>query len=298
VKRKVVVGLLTDEQEFQLMQAADARAAGERTGLEVEVVFAGNNAIQQIHQLYSFVHAPEEQRPVAIVVEAVSRDGMQRLARNATKAGIAWVQQWRAEYLAALRAENPEVPVASISVDENEVGRVQALQLRALLPERGEALLVQGPVDSETASRRLDGFQKGMEGSAVRLRQVLNGDWTAKSAEAALASFLRLKTTDGFRLDAVVCQNDSMASGALDALRATRNDWAKLVLIGCDGLPHGGKRMVEEGRLAATVIKPWPTGAAIDLVARTRRGEPAPLDTILGVTSHPPLEDLARRRPR
>jgi hypothetical protein len=55
MKARVVVSLLTSAQEFQLMQAADARAAGQRTGLEVEVVFAENNAIQQIQQLYSFI---------------------------------------------------------------------------------------------------------------------------------------------------------------------------------------------------------------------------------------------------
>ena len=88
MKRKIVVSLLTSEQEFQQMQAADARATAARLGLDVEVIFAENNAIQQIHQLYRHVHAPEAERPSAIVIEVVSRDGMERLARNALKAGI------------------------------------------------------------------------------------------------------------------------------------------------------------------------------------------------------------------
>ena len=43
---KVVVSLLTEEQEFQQMQAADARETASRLGLEVEVLFAENNAVQ------------------------------------------------------------------------------------------------------------------------------------------------------------------------------------------------------------------------------------------------------------
>jgi ABC-type sugar transport system substrate-binding protein len=108
--KKIVVSLLSSVQEFQVMQAADARAAGQRTGLEVEVVFAENNAIQQIHQLYSFIHLPEDQRPAAILVEAVSVDGMERVARNALKSGIAWVvQQWRtAKHSAIMDLRPPE----------------------------------------------------------------------------------------------------------------------------------------------------------------------------------------------
>jgi hypothetical protein len=89
---RVVVSLLTSGQEFQQMQAADAQAAGKRLGLQVEVIFAESNAIQQIHQLYTYIHAPAEQRPLAIVVEAVRAEGMERLARK--KAGASRSGRW------------------------------------------------------------------------------------------------------------------------------------------------------------------------------------------------------------
>ena len=186
------------------MLAADARAAGQRTGLDVEVVFCENNAIQQIQQLYSFIHAPEDQRPAALVVETVTSEGMERVARNALKAGIAWVgQQWRTEYLATLRAQHPKVPVVSVAVDEDEIGTIQARQVRALLPQGGGLLVVQGPGDSTTAVRRHDGLVSGLRNSGVEIRTALRGDWTARSAEAAVTSWLRLKTTEGVRIDAV-----------------------------------------------------------------------------------------------
>jgi ABC-type sugar transport system substrate-binding protein len=295
MNHKVVVALLTSAQEFQQMQAADARAAGQRTGLEVEVVFAENNAIQQIHQLYSFIHVPEERRPAAIVVEPVSPDGMERLARNAIKAGIGWViQQWRTDHLAALRAQNPKVPVVSVAVDEEEIGAIQAQQVRAVLPRGGGLLLLQGPIDSVNATRRRDGLLRGLPGSGLEIRTALNGDWTAKSGESAVTSWLRLKTTEDVQVDAVVSQNDSMAQGARAAIRGLRSDWTRLPFIGCDGLPEGGRRMVASGELAATVIKPTTTGPAVELIARTLQGHPAPPEVILHAESHPPLRELAR----
>jgi inositol transport system substrate-binding protein len=297
MKARVVVSLLSSAQEFQAIQAADARAAGQRTGVDVEVVFCENNAIQQIQQLYSFIHAPEERRPTALVVETVTSEGMERVARNALKAGIAWVgQQWRTEYLATLRAQHPKVPVVSIAVDEDEIGMIQARQVRALLPQGGGLLVVQGPSDSTTAVWRHDGLVSGLRNSTVEIRTALRGDWTAKSAEDAVTSWLRLKSTEGLRIDAVVSQNDAMASGARAAIRALRSEWSNLPFTGCDGLPEGGRRMVASGELTATLIKPPTTGPAVELIARTLGGQAAPPEVVLHAESHPPLETLARRR--
>lgn len=293
VKPRIVVSLLTSDQEFQQMQAADARATAQRLGIEVEVVFADNNAILQIHQLYRYVHAPEAERPAAIVVEAVSREGMERLARNAVRAGISWVvQQWGTEYLDALRAENPGAAIVSVSVDEEEIGRIQARQLQALRPDGGDLLFLQGPLESETAVRRMQGLQHGLTGSGVSVRRVLNGDWTEESAFRAVSSWLRLKTTESGKVDLVGSQNDSMAAGARQAILELRKEWAGIPFTGCDGLPNGGRQMVAAGRLAATIIKPTTTGPAVELIARKLQGHPVPPELVLHAQSHPPLEEL------
>jgi hypothetical protein len=66
---KIVVALLNEDQEFQQVQAQDARDAARRLGLEVEVHFAQGHAVVQIQQLFKHIHAPAEARPLAIVVE-------------------------------------------------------------------------------------------------------------------------------------------------------------------------------------------------------------------------------------
>jgi ABC-type sugar transport system substrate-binding protein len=299
MKPRVVVSLLTSAQEFQLLQAEDARASAQRAGIEVEIVFAENNPVQQIHQLYQFIHAPDGQRPAAIVVEAVSREGMERVARNAVRAGIGWLpQQWKTDYMETLPRENSRVPVASVSVDEPEIGRLQARQFAALLPQGGAVLFVQGPPDSLTAARRFQGLQEGIRAAfRIELKVVLNGDWTAGSAEAAVTSWLRLRTSASTVINLVGSQNDSMAEGARKAILQLRSDWTGLPFTGCDGVPEGGRRMVDARQLAATIVKPTTTGPAIELVARALRGQPIPPELVLQPQSYPPLPELASRRP-
>jgi ribose transport system substrate-binding protein len=294
---KVVVGLLSDAQEFQLMQAADAREAGTRAGLTIEVVFADNNAVQQIHQLFRYIHAPAEERPAAIVVETVTGEGLERVARNAVAAGIGWVLLNRqVPYVEELRRAHPGLAIVNVTVDQEEVGRIQGRQLRALLPKGGSVLYVQGPPDTSAAVGRLRGLEATVKGAGIELN-VLNGDWTEESGEKAVTGWLRLKTSEGFRPAALAAQNDAMAVGMRRAARAHRAEWARLPLLGCDGLPEGGQKLVARGELTATIVTPPPSGPAVALVARALAGEISPAELKLAPRSFPAEEALTRGGP-
>lgn len=293
---KVLVGLLNAEQEFQQLQARDAHEAGTRLGLDVDVAFAEGHAVVQIQQLFERIHAPEEKRPAAIVVETATADGLERVARNAVKAGIGWILvNVRAAYVDELREASPALPIGMVGTDQREVGRIQGRQVRALVGARGSALVVQGPANAWATTDRLEGLKETL-GSGFELRAV-NGDWTEASGERAVASWLRLKTNEAFRPDVVVAQNDSMAAGARRALASGRKEWgAALPFLGCDGLPAGGQKMVAERRLAATVVTPPNTGRALELVAAfLRTKQPVPREVLLAPSSFPPEAQLAPR---
>ena len=297
--RRVVVGLLTEEQEFQQMQAEDAREAGVRLDLEVEVVFAENNAIVQIQQLFHALRAPEEARPAAIVVEAVAQAGMDRVSRNAVKGGIGWILlSGTMSYIDELRNEHPDVLVSSVMADDVEIGRIQGRQARVLLPGGGAFLCVQGPPETPSADGRTQGMTEVIRGTNVEMRRVLHGDWTEASGERAVTSWLRLKSSEALRPDLVVCQNDAMAVGALRAMRALRPEWEGVPFTGCDGLPAGGLQLVEKGELVATVVKPTTTGPALELVARGLEGKIGESRIVLAPRSWPSEDDLASRRGR
>jgi ABC-type sugar transport system substrate-binding protein len=292
-KKRLVASFLSEDQEFQVMQAADAKLAAERAGLDLEVVYADNNAVLQIQQLFRFVHAPEAERPAAIIVETVVGEGLERVARNAARVGIGWVLlNRRVAYLESLRQEWPRLPISMVGTNQLEVGRIQGRQFRALLPKGGSVLYVQGPADTSAARERLEGMQESIAGTRIETK-VLYGEWTEGSATKAVVAWLRLKTSEGFHPALVGAQNDAMAIGARKALIAQRQEWSRLPFTGCDGLPEGGQRLVDVKLLAATVIVPSNAGPAVDLVARFLKGEPAPPEIVLSPSSYPPEPRLA-----
>ena len=132
-----------------------------------------------------------------------------------------------------------------------------------------------------------------MKGAGIELK-VLNGDWTEESGEKAVAGWLRLKTSEGFKPVALAAQNDAMAVGVRRAARAHRAEWARLPLLGCDGLPEGGQKLVARGELTATIVTPPPSGPAVALVARALAGEHPPAELKLAPRSFP---DRGRRSP-
>jgi ribose transport system substrate-binding protein len=289
---KGVVALLNADQEFQRLQAKDAREAGARLKLDVEVTFAEGHAVVQIQQLFKHIHAPEGDRPAVIVVEPATGEGLERVARNAVRAGIGWILvAGRVSYVDVLRQAHPGLPIAMLGVDQKEVGRIQGRQCRALVPGGGHVLCVQGPADSAATTGRLEGLKEAL-GAGFEVRG-LNGDWTDAGGEKAVASWLRLKTAEAFRPDAVVGQNDSMALGARKALREHLREWGSVPFLGCDGLPEGGEKLVAEGVLAATVVTPSNTGPALEIVARWLQTKHAPpREVLLSVRSHPPEDSL------
>ena len=297
---RVVASFLSRDQEFQVLQAEDARSACARQGLELQALFADNNAIEQIQQLFPLIYLPQAERPAAIVVETVTGEGLERVARKATEAGIGWVLlNRRVAYIGELREKFATLPIASVGTDQREVGRLQGRQFRALLPSGGSVLYVQGPPDTSVAQERLAGMQESVADAGLDVK-VLSGQWTEASGEKVVQAFLRLKTNAGWTAEVVGCQNDAMAVGARRAVGALpdaerRKAWAGAAYAGCDGLREGGQKLVRDGVLAATVVTPSNAGPAIDLVAEVlRTGRPAPAQVTLKPTSWP---DLGAIRP-
>ena len=296
-KPKVVVALLDESQEFQRLQADDARSRAAESGVSVDVVFAENSAIFQIQQLYKVIQITGEQRPHAILVETVAGGGLERVARAAVRAGIGWVLLNRkVPYIASLREENAGVPVMTVSTDQLEIGRLQGRQIRALVHGGAQDVVyVQGPSDTSAAQERLQGAREALEGSGIDLK-VVDGQWTEASGEQAMERWLRLKRFEKeTRIDVVACQNDAMAVGARRVLAAAGPELARVPLTGVDGLDDA--RLVRKGELTATVIVPSNTGPAVKLVADAlRNGTRVPERLLLPPVSFPEIDTLARLR--
>jgi ribose transport system substrate-binding protein len=292
---RIALLLLSEDQEFQRMQAADAERAATAAGLDLELYYAKNNTMVQVEQLYRLTHAREGARPVAIVIASVDGEGLPRVARDAAKAGIGWIVLNReVGYIESLRAEYPALPFATVTTDQLAIGRIQGRQFRQLLPGGGGMLYIQGPSDTSAARQRLQGMQDEIAGTRINA-QVLTGDWSEKSGGDALQFWMRFSTSREFDVRLIAAQNDAMAIGARTAAGALRADWTHLPFTGCDGLPDGGRGLVDAGQLAATVIVRSNAGPAVDLVVAHRNGKPIAPRVVLPPRPYPDVLSAAGR---
>jgi ribose transport system substrate-binding protein len=303
VKRvRVIVSLTTDDNDYQIEQAVAAEEAAARLGIDVEILYAGNDAIQQSQQILKVIQGPKNSLPDAIVFEPVGATALPQAARAAAAANIGWVVlNHDAEYIADLRRTS-HAPVFSVSSDHLEIGRIQGQQISALTREGGTVLYIQGPTENSAARDRTRGTQQTKR-SDIKLI-MLKGKWTEESSYKAVSSWARLSTSQKTPLDMVAAQDDSMALGARKAFQelpdvTLRTRWLRLPFIGCDGLPKTGQEYVKSGTLTATVAVPPNTRLALEMLVQAKQSGKQPAQLALTVpSSFPQVNELAEGRPK
>lgn len=298
-KLRFLVSLTTDDNDYQIEQAQSAEAAARKCGVELQVIYADNDAITQSTQLLKAIQAEEEHRPDAIIFEPVGGTALPQVARAAAGAGIGWAVLNRdANYIAELR-KSSKAPIFVLTSDHLEIGRIQGRQIAALLPHGGAILCVQGPAENSAAKDRTAGMNETKPANVHTT--LLRAQWTEQSSQKAVRSWLKLTTSRKAAMDLVAAQDDSMAIGARNAFEELRDDaekerWLSLPFLGCDGLPKTGQAWVKDGLLAATVFVPPNTGQAMEmLVEALERGKQPPERALTTVVSVPSLGDLKRR---
>jgi ribose transport system substrate-binding protein len=297
-KLNVVVSLITDDNEYQLEQAASAQAAALQLGAHVEIVYAGNDAVHQTQQVLQFIQEPKK-RPDAILVEPVGT-GMAQIARAAVGAGIAWgIINTAVDYIQELR-QHALVPVFSIQSDHEAIGKLQGQQIGAILGEQGSVLYIEGPSVRDVAKVRSKGMMSSKP-AGIEVK-ILKGDWTQNSGYNAIKSWLSLSTSRQMHISLIAAQNDDMAIGARRAFEELanlqeRDMWLRLPFIGCDGVPKSGQEWVRQKRLSATVISPPLLGEAMQLLATAlNSGAQPPEKTLVAPSSLPAVKDLRKVR--
>ena len=294
----VVVSLITQDNDYQVEQAAAAEEAASRLGVEVEILYADGDSIQQSQQILKFVQAESEARPDGIILEPVGGTGLPQVARAAVAAGIGWaVMNREVDYVRQLR-QSFKVPVFGVSSDNLEIGRIQGQQLGALLPKGGTVLYIQGPSEADAAKLRTEGMEE-TKPEAIQIK-AMKGSWTEASAFKAVTSWLRLSTSQTTQIAAVAAHNDGMAYGAKKALEefaldeAARERWLTIPFLGCDGVPKTGQAWVRNGVLAATVVAPPLAGQAMEMMVHAVQNHTIPQElTLVSPRSFPSLETLA-----
>jgi len=295
-KPKLVVSLLTQDNDYQVEQAASAEEATRNAGADIDVLYADNDSILQSQQILKFIQCDTEARPDCIILEPVGGTGLPQVAKAAVDAGIAWVILNREiAYVKQLR-QSCSAPIFSIAADNQEVGRIQGQQFAKLLPAGGTVLYIQGPSDTDTAKLRTAGM---LETKPAQVQvKTIKAQWTEASAFKAITNWLQLSTSQRAQIDAIAAQNDAMAAGARKAFQQfaandVKDHWSHLPFLGVDGVPKTGQAWVKQGLLKATIVTPPLAGRAVEMVIDVMKtGKFPPEVTLMEPRSYPPLQAL------
>jgi len=299
-KLRILVSLTTSDNDYQLEQAHAAEEAARKLSVDVQIIYADNDAITQSTQLLRAIQAPPEDRPHGIVFEPVGATALPQVARAAVNEGIGWcILNRDSSYVPELRRLG-KAPVFTVTSDHVEIGRIQGQQFAALLPQGGSVLYIQGPSENSAAKERTAGM---METKPANIHvTLLRAQWTEDSAQRAVRSWLKLSTSQRAAIDVVGAQDDSMAIGARNAFQeieseSDRDRWLRLPYTGCDGLPKTGQAWVKNGALAATIFVPPNAGQALEmLVGAIQERKSMPERALVDPVSILPIAEIKPRR--
>jgi ABC-type sugar transport system substrate-binding protein len=256
---------------YQVLQEQTAIAEAARLGLSLEVVQApGFDHLRVVRRRLSDSGAS----PVdAVVIEPGSLSSTDLLLKEVKgRTGLVLLNAWSPAVEEHAASWGAGLPIGTLSTDHAGIGRIQALQVNALVPDGGCILCVTGSLRSSAAQQRLEALKGGLK-AGVTLHDTEAGDWTEEGGARAFESWYGLFKSRRFELHAIAAQSDELAVGARRASLALstpahREMLAGAKLLGVDACPGYGKRLVDEGALTASVVAPANTGDALRLLNR------------------------------
>ena len=239
------------------IMSQEATAAG---AILTPAVADGDSAVQA-NQIENFV----SQKVDVIIVIAVDANGLSTALSDAKRAGIKVIDYDRLTF-------NSQ-PDLYVSFDSTKVGQIEAQYVVDALSKsiaKPKVAFVGGSPTDNNAVLVRDGAMGVLDplvsaGKAQIVYDTFTADWSSSAAYAGLKAYL----DGGGKLDAVVCSNDGMALGVVQALKEHGLD-GKVPVSGQDGDITALQRIVA-GTQTVTAYKPGKDlakaaiAAAIDL---------------------------------
>src|SRR5437868_366260 len=129
---RVLLSLTTQDNDYQRAQAVAAQTVAARTGVQLEIIYSGGDAIQQSQQILEAVQRKQDKFDV-VITEPIG-SGMPHVAEAAVKAGISWgVLNHEIDYAARIQ-RGTGISIFIVTVDQEEIGAMQGLQLTKMVP--------------------------------------------------------------------------------------------------------------------------------------------------------------------
>ena len=218
-------------------------------GVELQVEDAEDDVGKQLNQIENFIAAGVD----AIVVNAVDTSATQAITDKAAAAGIPLVYVNRQPINIDTLPDN-QAFVASNEVDS---GTLQTKEVCRLLTEAGvtdaKLLVMQGELSNQAAVIRTKDVHDVIATPECSFMQVVEeqtANWNRQQGADLMTNWL----TAGVEFDAVVANNDEMAVGAIQSLKAAGISMDDVIVAGVDATQDALAAM-QGGDLDVTVFQ-------------------------------------------
>ncbi|MDD2046260.1 sugar ABC transporter substrate-binding protein [Pseudomonas putida] len=244
-KPKVALVMKSLANEFFLTMEDGAKAYQKEHAGEFELVSNGikdetdsSNQIRIVEQMIvSGVNA--------LVIAPADSKALVPVVKKAMDAGITVVNIDNRLDPDVLKSKNLSVPF--VGPDNRKGARLVGEYLaKEKLKAGDEVGIIEGVSTTTNAQQRTAGFKDAMEAAQVKIVSVQSGDWEIAKGNAVAASMLNAHP----ELKALLAGNDSMALGAVSAVRAAGKA-GQVQVVGYDNI-NAIKPMLKDGRVLAT----------------------------------------------
>lgn len=184
------------------------------------------------------------QRVDALVIAPADSKALVAVCKKAVDAGIPVVNidnKFDAEVLADQKATLPFV-----GPDNRKGARLVGDYLAKRLQPGDPVAIIEGAPNAFNAIQRKLGFEDAINAAGLKIVSSQSGYWETDKANQVVGALL----TEHPNLKAVLCSNDSMALGAIAALRAAgKSD--QVLVVGYDNI-SAVQQLLRDGKILAT----------------------------------------------
>jgi len=221
---------------------------------------------KQLNQIQNFIASKVD----AIIVNAVDTDATPKMTKLATAAGIPLVYVNRMPADKTLPAK-----VAYVGSNEVDSGTLEMKEVCKIMGGKGNILVMMGELSNQAARQRTQDVEDVIAKppcDGIKILDKRTAKWQRTEGNDLMTNWI----SAGMKFDAVVSNNDEMALGAIQALKAS-NMLDKVIVAGVDATQDALASM-KSGELKVTVFQNAAAQGqgAVDTALKIMKGEKVP----------------------
>lgn len=234
-----------DDNFLTVLRNGMADYAKTKPGVTLQIEDAKNDVSKQLSEVQNFIANKVD----AIIVNPVDTSATAAITKAAAEAGIPLVYVNRQPD----DVEKLGPKAAFVASNEAESGTLEAKAICKLLGGKGAILVIEGELSNQAAVQRtadVHDVLKTPECAGIKIIAEQTANWDRTQAQNLMTNWL----SKGMQFDAVVSNNDEMAVGALQAMKAAGVDTKKAIVGGVDATQDALASM-KAGDLKVTVFQ-------------------------------------------